>query len=187
MLIDFTVQNWKSYAGLASLNLVASRERHHADSLSKVPGFRSLKINPIGAVYGGNASGKSNLFDALAFVKRFVLYGVGVSEPVAVEPYRLDKDNLNAPSSFDITFLSCGKVYRLRFSATHAQVVEESLEILKDKRDPEVLYKRGSSGIRVAATASASLERMRFIADGTRRNCLFLTTAAMQNVRELEA
>ena len=187
MLVDFTVRNWKSYAGQASLNLVASRERHHAESLSAVPGFRSLKVNPIAAIYGGNASGKSNLFDALAFVKQFVLHGAGVSEPIAVEPYRLNADCLTEPSSFDISFLADGSVYRLHFSATHTQVLEESLEILREKRKLDVLYERDASGISVLKAGATSPERLRFIAEGTRRNCLFLTAAAMQNVRELEA
>ena len=62
MLIGFRVENWKSYSDPAELNLVASRERRGRASLSSVDGFRSLKVLPTAAIYGGNASGKTSLF-----------------------------------------------------------------------------------------------------------------------------
>ena len=90
MILNFTVSNWKSFADDATMQLVASRERQHRETLSAVDGFRSLKVCPVASVYGGNASGKTSFFEALDFLKQFVVNGTPVGQTIQVDPYRLE-------------------------------------------------------------------------------------------------
>ncbi|MGI9322100.1 MAG: AAA family ATPase, partial [Pseudomonadales bacterium] len=74
MIINFTLENWMSFRDPATFSMVASKERQHGDRVPKVGKYQT-RVLPIAAVYGGNASGKSNFFKALDFAKRFVVNG----------------------------------------------------------------------------------------------------------------
>lgn len=187
MLLDLTINNWKSYANETSFNLVASRERHFRDSLAQVDGFRTLKAIPLAAIYGGNASGKTGLFEALACIKSFVVYGVHVGEAIPVDPFRLDKRQSISSTTFDITFLTQKRSYRLEFIADAKRVHFERLSILRDAGNDWTLYERSvDNSIKLDSGFFGSEARANFVFEGTRDNQLFLTNAAMQNISELE-
>jgi hypothetical protein len=65
---------WMSFRDSVSFSMVASRERQHGDRVPKVPKYQT-RILPVAAIYGGNASGKTNFFKALSFVKGLVVRG----------------------------------------------------------------------------------------------------------------
>jgi uncharacterized protein len=69
MLVSFTLRNWKSFQTEAALSLVASKEKQHGKRIPVVDKYRT-RILPLAVVYGGNASGKTNLFKALSFTTR---------------------------------------------------------------------------------------------------------------------
>lgn len=60
-----------SFQNRATFSLIASRERQHGGRIPKIPKFK-LGVLPIAAIYGGNASGKTNLFKALNFAKGLI-------------------------------------------------------------------------------------------------------------------
>lgn len=185
MLIGFRVENWKSYSDPAELNLVASRERRGRASLSSVDGFRSLKVLPTAAIYGGNASGKTSLFQALDFLRNFIVLGVGVGEPVPVAPFRLDPKLQASPTSFEVTFLANGIVYQLLANVSRDNVHSESLWVMKDKHDPILVYSREGGNYEFGEGAFSEPERTEFVAKGTRANQLFINAAAQQSVAEI--
>jgi len=94
MLVRFTFENWRSFRDASILNLVATDEEEHGKRVPEIQdyGFRLL---PTVAIYGGNASGKSNLFKALQFSQRMITQGVGVRNGIPVEPFRLDAKYVN--------------------------------------------------------------------------------------------
>ena len=68
MLIRFTVENWKSFKEPVTLSMVAGKEVQHAEHIQYVPEYK-LNALPVAMIYGGNASGKSNLVKAIEFAK----------------------------------------------------------------------------------------------------------------------
>lgn len=58
MLIEFKVENFLSYNEMTSFSMVAGKERISTETLASVKKFR-LKLLPVAAIYGANASGKS--------------------------------------------------------------------------------------------------------------------------------
>lgn len=66
MLVRFVLKNWKSCRDESELSLIATGEKQHAETLANIKKFR-LKLLPLTAIYGPNASGKSNLITALSF------------------------------------------------------------------------------------------------------------------------
>ena len=71
MLIEFKFSNFLSYKEMTSFSMVAGKERTNSKTLASIPKFR-LKLLPLAAIYGANASGKSNLIKALGFLKTLV-------------------------------------------------------------------------------------------------------------------
>ncbi len=61
MLVRFCLENWMSFRDQVSFSMIASKERHHGERIARVDKYQT-RILPIAAIYGANASGKSNFF-----------------------------------------------------------------------------------------------------------------------------
>lgn len=188
MLLNLTVGNWMSYRDEAELNMLGSLERQHKETLAKLPGWRSKYVLPVAAVYGGNASGKTALFKALAALKAMATADVGTDGLLPVDPFRLEGGS--GPSSFDITFLAGSNVYRLYVEATPFAVGYESLELVREKGST-LLYEReavkgDSDSYSFDEDFFSGSEHVGYVAQSTRPNRLFLESAVSQNVSELE-
>ena len=75
MLLQFTTKNFKAFKEKATLSLVASnydKNTRETDNVYEDSKF-NLRLLKSAVVYGANASGKSKLFDALLFMRRFVI------------------------------------------------------------------------------------------------------------------
>ena len=188
MLLNLTVGNWMSYGGEAELNMLGSLERQHKETLAKLPGWRSKYILPVAAVYGGNASGKTALFEALAALKTMVTVDVGVDGVLPVDAFRLDERD--EPTSLSVTFLVAEHVYRLYVEATPVAVKYESLELVREKGS-EVLYERQATDGGVDSYSFnqpffSESGHVSYAAQSTRANRLFLESAVAQNVSALD-
>lgn len=179
MIISFSVTNWMSFRDRATLSMVASRERQHGERVARL-GRYQLRVLPIMALYGGNASGKSNLFKALAFAKTLIVEGSAPGARIPVIPFLLDKDRAKQPTRFEFELLIGGSVYALSFSVTREKVVDERL-VRVGSASERPLYERAHGDIRF----DTSLEEdqfLKFAFRGTRDNQLFLTNSVSQDV-----
>ena len=70
MLIQFNFKNYKSFRDEASLDLSATKMTEFSE---RVVSIGSEKILPVAAVYGANASGKSNVYDAFEYMSNYVV------------------------------------------------------------------------------------------------------------------
>lgn len=135
MIIDFSIGNFRSIRGKKTLSLVAfNRKKDTEHSESKVDfntrGFKSSLLK--GAViYGGNASGKSNLLMGVSSFLKFALNSFQEIKPndqIPIEPFLLDNESKNEPSCFEINFIVNEVKYSYRLEANRTQVTYESLE-----------------------------------------------------------
>ncbi len=182
MILSFSFENWKSFQDTVAFSMIATRERQHSERLPYVRKY-PVRILPIASIYGGNASGKSNFFKALQFVKRFVLQGTRLpNSPILVESYRLDDESFKKPSRFQFELLIDEIIYEFSFAVTRKEVVDEKLVAITS-RSEKVLYDRRNKKNPLHESL-ATRERLRFVFDGTRRNQLFLTNSVLQNIKE---
>jgi AAA15 family ATPase/GTPase len=128
MLVNLRISNCLSFRDEVEFTALASRERRHGEQV-----FRHSKLGlnllPVAALYGANGAGKSNLYYAIRFARRFILRSRARPEDaIDVEPFRLDRECLTKPSAFSFDFLIDDQVYRYSFAATRQRVVSESLE-----------------------------------------------------------
>lgn len=110
MLVQFKFENFRSFKDEAILNLVAASKLQSDPLLDSGNVFLArerpkLELLRVGALYGANASGKSNVTAALSVFKRFVRESANIDFRIDPEPFLLDITSRDAPTSFEITFL----------------------------------------------------------------------------------
>jgi hypothetical protein len=129
MLIEFRVKNFKSFKDWQTLSMVASADKSLPENTTTVESLGNRRLVRSAVVYGANASGKSNLVDALHFVSNFVANSAArkPGAEIPVEPFLLSKSNATAPSEFEISFISDGVRYQYGFSVDRQRVYEEWL------------------------------------------------------------
>lgn len=117
--------------------MVSDKFTKHKESLMKIPGQRFSKILPVAAIYGGNASGKSNFIAALKTLRNAVVTG-SLSD---IEPFLLSSSGQQNPTSFKIQFFEAESTYEYSLSVQHNAVVFEALKDLT-KKTPITIFER---------------------------------------------
>ena len=69
MLIQFNFKNYKSFRDEVSLDLSATKITEHESHVVDIANDKLLKV---AAIYGANASGKSNVYDAFDHLRYFM-------------------------------------------------------------------------------------------------------------------
>lgn len=194
MLVSFALENWKSFRGFTKINFIAGRKRSHSETLAKPSGYAGLKLLPISGIWGGNAGGKTNLLEALAFVKQFVSFGFNDAGHIPVEPFR--PASIERPTYFAVSFLAGNRIYQLEFTLTVDGVQSEALYWMTpvSPRDWRIIYERttGESGdakVDFSDTLPPELKAVPDIMDQLKaceRGCgpyrLFLTNTVNQRI-----
>ena len=76
MLLQFNFQNFKSFRDDSTLDMTATRItelNHHVVSIG------TERVLPVAALYGANASGKSNVYEAFWYMSQFVILSLGLA------------------------------------------------------------------------------------------------------------
>jgi hypothetical protein len=152
---------------------------------------RSINILKSAAVYGANASGKSNLIKSMSFARKLIVKGTEINSKIPINNFRLNFDNYNKPSKFQFDIKCKNKFYSYGFSVDSNKVHEELLyEINKfkskllfhriTKSENEIIVNFGKIS---ALNSSKEKQFLDFVAKGTRANQLFLTESIQRNVK----
>ena len=193
MLIEFSVANYRSFRDEVTLSMVASPLKAEGDKLDErnlfaAPGDINLLTSA--AIYGANASGKSNLIAAFDFMQRFVKSSHENTKQtggIGVEPFRLSTQTESAPSFFEVVFVVDEQHFRYGFEVTTEVVVSEWLRVVPERRkvsefqedrDEIILFERNGASIPLHESFE---EEGGLLSDKTRPNALFLTVVAQFN------
>jgi uncharacterized protein len=165
MLIDFTVENYRSIKGPVTLSAVAQGRKAGTAPKGKgrarikpdheiAPGFPvegwGFELLPVLAIFGANASGKSNVVKALDNFLTFVTWGenrkASLSELSNFDkfvPFKLDPVSSIAPTHFEIRVFLWGDVYTYSLSLNQTRILSEHLEYAKvdTKRNRRLFYR----------------------------------------------
>ncbi len=191
MLIEFSIGNYRSFKDKVTFSMVAANiitKEKELDDNNIFAVDDDLKLLKSAAVYGANASGKSNLAKALSFMKWFMINSskeTQSTEKIGVEPFELSTETEAQPSFFEIVFLLDGTKYRYGFEANQKRVIAEWLFYVPKTREARLFE-------RVYDVNSRNIKRLSkiFKAEGiypkTRSNALFLSVAAQFNVEIAE-
>lgn len=181
MLIEFTVGNYRSFKDPVTFSMVAAKLTAKNKGLDRNNVFAvndALGLLKSCAVYGANASGKSNLVHAFHFMRRFVLGSSKDSqagEPIDVDPFRLSTETQGKPSFFEMVFVTEGKRYRYGFTVDKEHVHTEWLYHAQ-VRETNLFYREGDD-----FELSSVFKEGKGLPDKTRDNALFLSVVAQFN------
>ena len=183
MLLRFAVENHRSIRERQELSFAASTLKDRADGLIPCNVVKNRTVVPAAVIYGANASGKTNMFNAVETMQWMVLWSHvkgGPDSGVPRQKFMLDPDWAEKPSSFEIDFVLEGVRYHYGLEATDRAFVSEWLyesprahsRKLFERQQQQFEFGRGLKG------QNQSISKL------LRPNSLFLSTAA-QNGHEL--
>ena len=179
MLIEFSVENFLSFKDLTTFSMVAAKSfKEHKDSHTIEIG-NNLTLLKSAVIYGNNASGKSNLLEAMIFMKSTVLNSfrdalIGNNEKkITLEKFALSSKSEKETSFFEISFIQNGVKYRYGFELDFDKVVAEWLYHTTSKE--VYLFKRDLQNIEINKSAFKEALGKK---EDVRENVLFLSFLA---------
>jgi uncharacterized protein len=185
MLIEFSVTNFKTIRGTATLSMVAEKLQGNEASASPVFSPKNYKDIPLlrsAVIYGANASGKTNLLESLVLFSDMIHDSTDtkLGESLRFEPYALSKDGPQSPTVFEMEFLAIDNVrYLYGFSYHEAEILEEHLiSFAHNNRRTEVYTREKGLPIKFGSSFKGS---KRSLEEQLQSNHLLLTKAANSN------
>ena len=187
MLLEFRIRNYRSIRDEIVISFVASKDKKLADTHLASTGIKSLPhVVRSAVVYGPNASGKSTLLQALAFMRALVAESatlMQLGQTFNIQPFRLDATCAAKPTEFEITFIFNGVRHQYGFSLTPERIISEWLLVYRTAKPQQWFSsqfdEKTQSSIYEFSTHLTGPRKL--WQDSTRSNALFLSTAAQLN------
>tara|TARA_R110002073_G_scaffold72537_1_gene177274 strand:- start:262566 stop:263882 length:1317 start_codon:yes stop_codon:yes gene_type:complete len=177
MLVEFNTSNNRSFKSKAKLNMIATSIKDLEDEA--IITTERMNLLKSAAIYGANASGKSNLLNSIAQMRWLVISSAKESQaddPLDMNPYLLDTKSSKKPTLFEMVFIIDNIKYRYGFEANNKRIISEWLfETIKIKEN--ALFVRDKDYIEMVDKFSEG-DRLE---DKTRPNALFLSVVAQFN------
>ena len=184
MLIEFQVGNFLSFKDTVTFSMVASDINSQDTELDENNVFSAneeLKLLKTTAIYGANASGKSNLAKAFGFMKNFVINSskeMQFTDKIPVETFRLSTETENKPSFFQTTFYLNKKTYKYGFKVSQDKVVEEWLFFQNNTKEYRLFQRHGNNKFTIN---KKSFQEGLDLKEKTKHNSLFISVVAQFN------
>lgn len=194
MLIEFRVQNFRSFKERQTFSMVGASLPEHVSSNtfdSGLKGFDRLLRSAV--IYGPNAAGKTNLMRAIQFMQFFVLNSAATTPPgqYPYRPFKLSKKTREAPSEFEITFVHNDIRYEYGFSIGPLRIEREwlmeyvqSASRVRGRAIFERIWNEQAEKYDWKYSPSFKGERTTW-SKSTRDQALFLSTATQLNSAQL--
>lgn len=169
MLIQFNFKNYKSFRDEAILDLSATKGTEFSDRVVSMGGEKLL---PVAAVYGANASGKSNVYSAFEYMSKYVeesfSYGDEADnfDQIRPCPFLFDAASENAETSFEVYFTIPGdekqKCYNYGFCIDRNGITEEWLNYKpKTAREYSMIFYRDKETLDLDGIPKANRENIK--------------------------
>ena len=177
MLIEFSVKNFLSFKDKATLSMEKGNGDENIDNII----FNDITdLVKNAAIYGANASGKSNILKAftcaILMIRNSNLMSVGEKWSY-IKPFLFDETSKNKPSEFEFTFITNNVKYKYFFSADQNRIYEESLDVYNSQK-PTNIFTRKDTNI---YEFSNDKNKLASLAANNTENKLFLSTATTWN------
>lgn len=193
MLIEFSVGNFWSFKELQTLQMQAAKivsKFPKVDEENVFAAGKNMNLLKSKAIYGANASGKSNLVRAFTAMRQIVRDNVSNEQVLEqyIFPFKFNEETLNQPTFFQVVFIHKEVMYRYGFEATKKEVTAEWLfgkPLGKSRARERYYFIR--EGKELEVNTNHFKEGAGFVKDGGqatpyfRENSLFLTVVAAFN------
>ena len=188
MLVEFQVQNFRSFRERQTLSMVAAPFPEHVDQNTFNPGLKGFgRFLRSAAIYGPNAAGKTNLLRAIQFMQSLVINSAATTTEYPYSPYKFSSETRDAPIEFQITIVQNGVRYEYGFTMGPERIEKEWLVEYAHPRG-RTMFNRSYDRKKKTYTWKFSpyLKGQRTVwGDTTRPEALFLSTAVQLNSTQL--
>lgn len=187
MLVEFRVENHRSIREEQVFTMEAGRVGDATDIRPRHVKGAAVPLLPVAAIYGANASGKSNVLDGLAYMQLVVLLSYRIFSPGSGIPGRTPfawDGHRDKPSLYEVVIVIDGVRYQYGFVLDDERVHEEWLYAWPKGRRQRWFEREWSDEEGYSFSFGDHLKGVkRIVEDFTRDNALFLSAAA-QNANE---
>lgn len=196
MLLQFNFKNFKSFRDDTTLDLTATKITEYGHHIVTVG---SEKVLPVAAIYGANASGKSNVYEAFEYMSFYVYRSFGYGGSDAKDrredmhfqptPFLLDTESSNSESSFEVYFITSEEegaiTYNYGFTVDAKGVNEEWLnsKAKSARRFRRIFYRNGDE-IDLVGIDRRSRENIEIALE---REALIVSLGAKLKIEKLQA
>lgn len=186
MVLEIRLSNMFSFRDEVILDLQAAKiqtkkARELEGNLFSVDGEQMLKSV---ALFGANASGKSNVIKAIRACVNMVRssHNYNVDTRFAISPFKFE-DYANKPSSFYIRFLLNEVEYEYSFSFMHDEIITETLYYYPNGRKSLVFSRDESRGTvkKDIYEFKTVIKRPFDVADNTSKKTLYISRASQMD------
>lgn len=160
MLVNFRFKNFRSFYEETSMSMEATKD----DAMREINTFFiDEKIMPksdgellkSAVIFGGNASGKSNVIKALAYMKNVIILSASQLPIVQQnETFAFYKNATEEDSLFEVEFIFNNIFYKYGFVLNAGSVKEEWLEKRVERLTP--VFKRSKKGLEIVGSDKAA-------------------------------
>ena len=192
MLIEFSITNYRSFLPPQSLTLTANTATELQEENSFISPVSNLpRLLRSAVVYGPNAAGKSNLVQAIAFMKSFVSSSAKESqegEKIDATPFLFNRQSSQNPSELEILFIQNGIRYQYGFAVNSERVTGEWLFAYPEGRAQKWFERNYDTETQkdIWYFGPKFTGSRKVWQDATRGNALFLSTAIQLNNEQLK-
>lgn len=179
VLLTFRGENVRSFRSPFELSMVATTIAEPAvrRKVAWREGGTPIDVLPVAGIFGGNASGKTNVLRALADMRSFVIHSFRHGRPgggLPQKPFRLDAESPDQPSRFEIDLVLCGVRHSYGF-AVDRDAVREEWCFRYPKGRAAMVFERDGDHVELGRDERP---KGRAVRELLRPNALFLSTAA---------
>lgn len=136
MILEFSIKNFLSFKDKVTFSMLANATKGLDDNYVIYKDRRILKT---AAIYGANASGKTNIFKILALITAMLRNSnnININAKLPISPFKFD-DNVNKPSEFEIKFIIENIRYVYGFIADANNIYEEYLYYYPNGKETKI-------------------------------------------------
>jgi uncharacterized protein len=179
MLLAFRAENVRSFRNEFELSLLATSqaEAAYVREIDSGGAGRPLRVLPTAGIFGANASGKSNVLEAMDDMRVCVLHSFRHIGQRVYWPFRLDPQAASRPSRYEIDLILEGVRHEYGFVLDQDQVIEEWAYRYPHGRAATIFHRTGER----IETGVAGRRETRAVQALVRPDSLLLSAAAAAN------
>ena len=179
MLIEFSIENFRSIKEKVTLSLLASSDKLLDNNLIKTDALVKYNFLRSEAIYGANASGKSNVVLALLTLKQMVMtsHKFQKDSRINYSPFKLDNKYISSPTKFEIIFIKNDIRYVYGVSFTSEKIIDEYLYYYPKGRKALIFERKDTVNYRF----TLDKKEQKFLSEKTLKNVLYLSNSTKLN------
>lgn len=184
MILEFSIANFLSFKDKVTFSMLANATNGLDDNYIIFNDYR--KVLKTSAIYGANASGKTNLFKVLTVVISMLRSSniININAKLPIIPFKFDKITNDKPSEFEIKFIVDDVRYVYGFVADSNKIYDEYLYYYPNGRETKIFDRTNTNDY---SFPQKDERKLNDIASKNTPNKFFIATATNWNYEKTKA